>query len=98
MSEDFIQLPPDSTGKKIRALLRNIAGRDVYERVVTIAEALTGELIPKWYPTYSACVAGSAVAANKHHLVIFNGSTSILRILKIFLFPCLLYTSDAADE
>jgi len=87
MSEDYIQLPPDSTGKRVRALRRMIGDVDVYERVVALVEALTGEPFPKWYPTYSACVAASAVAANKHHLVIFNGSTSIIRIIKIYLFP-----------
>ena len=87
MSEDYIQLPPDSVGKRVRALRRTVGGVDVYERLVALAEAVTGEPFPKWYPTYSAAIAGSAVAANKHHLVIFNGSTSILRILKIFLFP-----------
>lgn len=87
MSESFIQLPPDSTGKKVRTLKRTVADQEVHERITLLAEALTGELMPKWYPTYSACVVASAVAANKHHLVIFNGSQNIIRILRVYLHP-----------
>lgn len=87
MSEDYIQLPPDSTGKRVRALRRTVGGLDVYERAMVLAESLTGELIPRWYPTYSVAVVASAVAANKHHLVIFNGSTRIIRILRVYLYP-----------
>jgi len=79
MSESFIQLPPDSTGKKSRTLLRTINGQQVHESVVS----LDGVSVP----TYSAVVAGSAVAANKHHLVIFNGSGSgkIIEILRVMI-------------
>ena len=36
MSESFVQVPPDSTGKKLRAVLRTISPNDVYEQSVGI--------------------------------------------------------------
>lgn len=87
MSEDYIQLPPDSLGKRVRALKRTIGNIDVYERVVAIAEPLSGNLLFSQYPTYSACVVASTVAANKHHLVIFNNSTSRVIILRVLISP-----------
>ncbi|MEM4847783.1 MAG: hypothetical protein QW794_08510, partial [Thermosphaera sp.] len=35
------------------------------------------------YPTYSATVTASANAANKTHILLFNGSSNVVRIRKI---------------
>lgn len=37
-------------------------------------------------PTYIV-TASSAAAANRWHLIIFNGSTSVVRITKIYVYP-----------
>jgi hypothetical protein len=49
LSDSYIQLPPDGTGKKVRG------------------------------------VSASAVAANKHHITLWNGSTYRLRVLRILV-------------
>lgn len=87
MSEGWIQLPPDGTGKRARALVRSVGGVEVYERAHVFVEPATGEPMFRWYPTYAACVAGSGVAANRHHLVIFNGSNRVLRVMRVLLCP-----------
>ena len=33
MSEEYIQLPADSTGKKVRAIKRTVGSNDVYEEI-----------------------------------------------------------------
>jgi len=74
MSESYIQLPPDSTGKKARAIY--LSSTDSYE------EVQASKPIEYENPVYAVAVNASAVAASKHHLTIWNGSTSYIRILK----------------
>jgi hypothetical protein len=74
MSESYIQLPPDSTGKKARAIYLSSTGS--YE------EVQASKPIEYENPVYAVAVNASAVAASKHHLTIWNGSTSYIRILK----------------
>lgn len=45
VSEEYIQLPPDSTGKKLRSLKRTVGANEVYEEVFAIIEPSTGEAI-----------------------------------------------------
>jgi len=45
MSESYIQLPPDGTGKKVRALKRTVNGSEVYEEAYVIVDPSTGEPI-----------------------------------------------------
>jgi hypothetical protein len=73
MSESFIQLPPDGTGKKARAIFHSALGS--YE------EVHASKPIEYENPVYAVAVSASAVAASKHHLTLWNGSTSYLRIL-----------------
>lgn len=108
MSESYVVVPPDSTGKKVRTIARTIGGAEVHDRVVEIASPTDGAVIDprdisdrdtrglgvvtlkgRQIATYSAAVAGSAVAANKHHLVIFNGTGSgkIIEILRVIISP-----------
>jgi hypothetical protein len=75
LSESFVQLPPDGTGKKLRAIYRN--NLDTYEEVQACNDVETIN------PIYAVAVSGSTVAANKNHLTLWNGSTYRLRVLKI---------------
>jgi hypothetical protein len=77
MSESYIQLPTDSTGKKARAIYRSDLGS--YEEV----EA--SKHIEQENPIYAVAVSGSSVSANKHHLSIWNGSSYYIRILRIIV-------------
>jgi len=79
MSEAYIQLPPDSTGKKTRQIAKTRDSETVYERVVASLH------IEQENPVYAVAVSASAVAANKHHLSIWNGSSSYIRILKVLV-------------
>jgi len=77
MSESYIQLPVDSTGKKARAIYRSDLGS--YE------EAQVSKSIECVNPVYAVAVSASAVGASKHHLSIWNGSSSYIRILKVIV-------------
>jgi hypothetical protein len=37
-TEDYVVIPPDSTGKKLRALKKNVGGNDVYDEVVAVED------------------------------------------------------------
>jgi hypothetical protein len=75
LSESYIQLPPDSTGKKVRAIYRSDLG--------TYEEVQLSRRIETVNPIYVVSVNASSVAASKHHLSIWNGSTYRLRIIGI---------------
>jgi hypothetical protein len=75
LSESYIQLPPDGTGKKVRAIYN--ATRGTYEEV-----QLTKD-IERANPIYVVSVSASSVAASKHHLSLWNGSTYRVRIIGI---------------
>jgi hypothetical protein len=77
LSESYIQLPPDGTGKKIRAVYRE--DLDVYEEVQLSKDIETEN------PIYVVAVSASAVSANKHHLTLWNGSTYRIRVLGIMV-------------
>lgn len=74
MADGFVQLPPDSTGKKLRTRDRGSVGHDQY---VALAAA----------PTFDVLADAVAFAANKHHLTLFNGIGSgvVLRLRKLFV-------------
>ena len=75
MSESYIQLPPDSNGKKIRAIYQPSLG--------TYEEVQVSKNIEYLNPVYVISIFNSSVSANKHHLVIWNGSEYRVRVLKI---------------
>lgn len=77
MSESYIQLPPDGTGKRVRAIY--LPGLGSYE------EVQASKPIEYENPVYAVSVSASAVAASKHHLTLWNGSTRYLRILAAIL-------------
>jgi uncharacterized membrane protein YwzB len=68
-------LPPDSNGKRVRAIYQPSLG--TYEEVQVCKN------IEYLNPVYVASVSASSVAASKHHLALWNGSTYRLRVLKI---------------
>lgn len=77
MSESYIQLPPDGSGKKVRAIYQSAL--DAYEEVQLSKD------IEVVNPIYVAAVSASSVAASKHHLTIWNGSTQRIRVLEIIV-------------
>jgi hypothetical protein len=77
MSESYIQLPPDGTGKKVRAIYQ--PALDVYEEVQLSKDIETVN------PVYAVAVSASAVVANRHHLTLWNGSNRRVRVLAIIV-------------
>jgi hypothetical protein len=76
MADSYTQVPPNSTGNKLRTRTRVIGVDTVHEQAV-----FTGAM-----PTYYALADAVALAANKHHISIFNasGSGSLVSIKKLF--------------
>jgi hypothetical protein len=76
MAESFTQVPPNSTGNKMRTRSRVIGADTVHEQAVFNAAM----------PTYYALADAVAFAANKHHISIFNasGSNQLVAIRKLF--------------
>ena len=72
MAETFIQLPPDSTGKRIRTRTKSILGETVHEQAV-YQTAL---------PTFWAVADAVTLAQNKHHISIFNGTADKMVIVR----------------
>jgi len=77
LSESYIQLPADGTGKKARAIYKS--SLDSYE------EVQASKHIEEENPVYAVAVNASSVASSKHHLSIWNGSSSYIRILKVIV-------------
>lgn len=76
MAESYIQLPADSTGKKLRTRQRSIGGNTVEEQYV-VAGAL---------PTFYAYFAPTISASNKVIAAIWNGNaTEVVKLRKGFL-------------
>ncbi len=76
MVESYTQVPPNSTGNKMRTRLRTIGANDVHEQAVFAAAA----------PTFYATADAVALSANKHHLSLFNGAGSgvLIAVKKLF--------------
>jgi hypothetical protein len=77
LSESYIQLPPDGTGKKLRAIY--YPDLDAYEEVQLCKD------IERVNPIYVVAVSASSVSASKHHLTLWNGSTSRVRVIGIIV-------------
>lgn len=77
MPESFTQVPPNSTGNKIRTRTKVIGGHTVHEQAVYQAAL----------QTYYVIADASTFAANKHHLSILNdtGSGKVVAIKKLFM-------------
>lgn len=46
-SEDYVEVPPDSTGKKLRALKKNVGGNDVFDEVVAVEDGSGNVIDPR---------------------------------------------------
>jgi hypothetical protein len=77
MAETFVQVPPNSTGAKVRTRDRVVGGNTVMEQAV-YQTALQ---------THTVVADATAYALNKHHITILNaaGSGKIVSIKKMFL-------------
>lgn len=85
MPESFIQLPVDSTGKKMRTRQRTISAQTVEEQFIALGAEPTYMF---WTPGTTTAGAGSnASAGNKLHFALMNntGSGQVLRVRKLFL-------------
>jgi hypothetical protein len=76
VADSYVQVPADSTGKKLRTRSRVVGADTVHEEAI-------------WTPgreTWVAYADAVAFAANKHHISIFNatGSGKIVRVVKLF--------------
>lgn len=76
MPNSYTQVPPNSTGNKMRTRLRTIGADDVHEQAIFSAAL----------PTYYAIADAVALTANKHHISIFNGVGSgvVIAVKKLF--------------
>lgn len=76
MAEGYTQVPPNSTGNKLRTRTRTIGANTVHEQAIFTAAL----------PTYYALADAVALAANKHHISIFNatGSGVVVAVKKLF--------------
>jgi hypothetical protein len=76
MAEGFTQVPPNSTGNKMRTRSRVIGADTVHEQAVFSAAM----------PTYYVLADAVAFAANKHHITVWNnaGSNQLLSLRKLF--------------
>lgn len=77
MAESFTQVPPNSTGNKIRTRTKVIGGHTVHEQAVYQAAL----------PTYYALADAVTFAQNKHVISLLNGSGSgkVVAIRKLFM-------------
>lgn len=76
MPESYTQVPPNSTGNKLRTRTRTIGADTVHEQGIFSAAL----------PSYYAVADAVAFAGNKHHLSILNGAGSgkVVAIKKLF--------------
>lgn len=76
MANSYTQVPPNSTGNKMRTRTRVQGADTVHEQAVFQGA----------FPTFYALADAVAFATNKHHISIFNqaGSNQVLSIKKIF--------------
>lgn len=79
MSEESIRLPPDGTGKRMRAIMENINGTDVYEEVHRTLNRTLGD-IPANHTVTKVTVQEDA-SGNVKSLIVYDGSTVLFQIV-----------------
>jgi len=75
MGEDIIQIPPDSTGKMLRAIKRTVGANEVYEKTILVAEPVSGIVID---PRLVTVQSGTIVAKVSGEIVIAKISGEII--------------------
>jgi len=82
LSESYVQVPPDSTGKKLRAIEKTVAGQTVLEEVVIMDRNLKRTILGKYLAT-TPMISGSTTAGYCY-ASIFNpvGSGRLIAIKK----------------
>jgi len=75
MSEDIIQIPPDSTGKRLRAIRRTVGTTEVYEKTILVAEPISGVIID---PRSVTVQSGTIVAEISGQIIIAKVSGEIV--------------------
>lgn len=77
MAESYTQVPPNSTGNKLRTRTKSIGGNTVHEQAVYQASL----------PTYYALADATTFTANKQLISILNdtGSAKVVAIKKLFM-------------
>jgi len=84
LSEGYIQVPPDSTGKKIRTIERSIGANTVEEKVIELAEPVSGIVInPQLVGVQSGQVAvlsGQVVSKISGEVVRSSGEIYIAKV------------------
>jgi len=93
LSESYIQLPPDSTGKKVRAISKTISGQTVYEEIQGIDKFPNRVIVGK-YIVATPAVTGTTTA-NYVYATLFNPATSNVYIAVKKIYP-LVFAAAAA--
>jgi len=93
MSEAYIQLPPDSTGKRHRAVQKTVSGNTVYEEVILVDTSLKRNIVGKYIAT-TPMVSGSTTSGYCY-ASIFNPAGSG-RLIAIKKFRPLCFAAAAA--
>jgi hypothetical protein len=75
MPENYVQVPADSTGKKLRTRERTVASQTVQEQYVALAADATYYL---WTPSL-------VNAANKFYMAFLNTGAQVIKVKKLFL-------------
>jgi hypothetical protein len=81
--ESFVQLPPDSTGKKVRSILKTVSGQDVHEEafVVGSPRRLYGA-----YSYTSPVLSGSTAAGYVYHSLFYpSTATRLVAVRRIWI-------------
>ena len=73
-SEDCVQVPPDSTGKKLRALKKNVGGNDVYDEVVAVEDGSGNVIDPRVIRALTALDRLTITSARAKSVLLENGS------------------------
>jgi len=93
LSESYIQLPPDSTGKRVRAIAKTIGGIEVHEEVTALNRFPKRNIIGK-YIAVTPAVAGSTTAGYVY-ASLFNPPTSDVYIAVRHLRPLVFAVAAA---
>jgi len=93
LSESYIQLPPDGTGKKIRAISKTVGDQTVYEEIHGIDKFPNRVIVGK-YIAVTPVVSGSTTA-NYVYASLFNPTTSGIYVAVKKIYPLVFAVATA---